>query len=460
MRGRDRRLLIGHLVWVALLALAAVMDGTICFPGALILAGASSALVLARAARDDGPLGRAWARLAGGAVLWAAADAVRIAVQPEVPSVADALHLAGSAMVLWAILAISGRQKIARVLDVCIVCLGFGVWILEAMSPPLQAAERADPITALVLFSHPAIGVTLVGCSLHLVLRRSDGNRSLRFLTAALFLDLAAQVLDFRAGTNGFVVALASAVMVLVFGLLGAAALDPDRRSIGRFLPEVPVHRRAVLLALSVVSGPAVLVVHSSHSSSLSVLMALEVVVLACCIAVRTWFLVTALGRAARSDALTGVLTRTGLTFELDHDDGGYGLLFCDVDHFKEINDSLGHEAGDRVLRVVAERIRRQLRSGDLVARFGGDEFVVVCPRLDDSSLERLAERIRSRLDGTIDVGPSGVTPVSVSVGAIRVAPGESFDHALRRADVEMYRVKRDRRPEPAPPAADPAPVG
>jgi diguanylate cyclase (GGDEF)-like protein len=184
--------------------------------------------------------------------------------------------------------------------------------------------------------------------------------------------------------------------------------------------------------------------------------MALEVVVLACCIAVRTWFLVTALGRAARSDALTGVLTRTGLTFELDHDDGGYGLLFCDVDHFKEINDSLGHEAGDRVLQVVADRIRRQLRSGDLIARFGGDEFVVVCRGLDESSLEPLADRIRRRLDGTVDVGRCGVTPVSVSVGAIRVAPGEPFDHALQRADAEMYRVKRDRRPQLAPPPPGP----
>jgi diguanylate cyclase (GGDEF)-like protein len=117
------------------------------------------------------------------------------------------------------------------------------------------------------------------------------------------------------------------------------------------------------------------------------------------------------------------------------------GVLFCDVDGFKAINDALGHEAGDRVLRHVAERLGSAMRAGDTVARIGGDEFVAVCPRLPArGDLDALVARVAAAL-----AEPSPVAPVGVSIGAILARPGEGAAGVLRRADAAMYAEKARR---------------
>jgi diguanylate cyclase (GGDEF)-like protein/PAS domain S-box-containing protein len=119
-------------------------------------------------------------------------------------------------------------------------------------------------------------------------------------------------------------------------------------------------------------------------------------------------------------------------------------LLFCDLDHFKDVNDKYGHEAGDLALREIAGRLLAEVRHGDTVARLGGDEFAILAEDIADDDLDVLVERIIESicrpLEG-IDV------PVTVSIGTAIVSPHVSdLDELLRTADDAMYQAKRRRR--------------
>ncbi|QLA16971.1 GGDEF domain-containing protein [Desulfolutivibrio sulfoxidireducens] len=120
--------------------------------------------------------------------------------------------------------------------------------------------------------------------------------------------------------------------------------------------------------------------------------------------------------------------------------------LFIDLDRFKAINDTLGHEAGDRVLTAVSARLKDAMRRYDIFARLGGDEFVAILPDTDLPEAAALADRIRRAVAG-LDVARATGTPtpltVSASVGIARHQPGEGLDDLIRRADADMYTVKR-----------------
>ncbi|MFN8040064.1 MAG: diguanylate cyclase [Acidimicrobiales bacterium] len=146
---------------------------------------------------------------------------------------------------------------------------------------------------------------------------------------------------------------------------------------------------------------------------------------------------------AARLDALTGLANRRTFYGVIDGGPGPGAVLYCDVDDFKAVNDTLGHTVGDVVLQEVADRLRRATRRGDLVARVGGDEFVIVCPGLDDADATALAARLRSALDEPIAIDGHPV-PVGLSVGVAVAADG--IDEAtVEQADAELYRDKRRR---------------
>jgi diguanylate cyclase (GGDEF)-like protein/PAS domain S-box-containing protein len=117
-------------------------------------------------------------------------------------------------------------------------------------------------------------------------------------------------------------------------------------------------------------------------------------------------------------------------------------VLFCDLDDFKNVNDSLGHRVGDRVLEVVGQRIRSAVRVGDTAARLGGDEFAILMESTELDEAEVLAQRLVELIAEPIVIDGS-VLPVSASVGMAQAVPGEiSTEEALRNADVAMYSAK------------------
>jgi diguanylate cyclase (GGDEF)-like protein/PAS domain S-box-containing protein len=154
------------------------------------------------------------------------------------------------------------------------------------------------------------------------------------------------------------------------------------------------------------------------------------------------------LARMALTDPLTGLANRAALTQQLDEllgEGQQVSLLFLDLDRFKVVNDSLGHSAGDELLRTVAGRLVGACRDGDVVARLGGDEFVVVAQGLDEEGAVGLADRIQQVLGGPVNVGGHELV-LTASVGIVATPSGTTLEQdaetLLRDADVSMYRAK------------------
>jgi diguanylate cyclase (GGDEF)-like protein/PAS domain S-box-containing protein len=152
----------------------------------------------------------------------------------------------------------------------------------------------------------------------------------------------------------------------------------------------------------------------------------------------------TLLDHAAHHDPLTDLPNRRKLFDLLERTPVGGGstaLLFVDLDGFKAVNDRLGHDAGDELLRQAAARMKRCVRDGDVVARFAGDEFCVVLRPADPDVLRSVAERIVADLAAPFPVAGEDLR-VGASVGGVTQREGEAADDLLRRADRTMYRAK------------------
>jgi diguanylate cyclase (GGDEF)-like protein len=150
------------------------------------------------------------------------------------------------------------------------------------------------------------------------------------------------------------------------------------------------------------------------------------------------------LRRLARHDPLTGLLNRRGATEELvrlmaQEDAQPLALLFIDLDRFKLVNDSLGHSVGDELLKALAQRLSSSVPAEWIVSRFGGDEFLIICPATADPlpRVRALGDVLRSN----ITVGPHDLR-VGGSTGVATARPGQSADDLIREADTAMYRAK------------------
>ncbi|ERK71199.1 sensor domain-containing diguanylate cyclase [Leifsonia aquatica] len=151
------------------------------------------------------------------------------------------------------------------------------------------------------------------------------------------------------------------------------------------------------------------------------------------------------LAQLALIDYLTGLHNRRALVARIEAAlaDGESGaVFFIDLDGFKQINDSRGHETGDHVLRVVAERLTGACRESDLVARLAGDEFVVFSAQLSAADSVRLAHRFVERIDQPIET-ERGPVRVSGSCGFVELQPGRTATQVIEEADAAMYRAKR-----------------
>ncbi len=156
--------------------------------------------------------------------------------------------------------------------------------------------------------------------------------------------------------------------------------------------------------------------------------------------------------REARTDSLTGVANRKAFDEKLHllHTDWErhrrpYVLILADLDQFKRINDSHGHQAGDRVLEKIGAGMKQWVRKNDFVARYGGDEFVVLLPNTKLEAGLDLAEILRARAaDATSRIAVRGEqVSVSLSLGVAAPLEGDSLDSVMHRADQALYKSKR-----------------
>ena len=149
----------------------------------------------------------------------------------------------------------------------------------------------------------------------------------------------------------------------------------------------------------------------------------------------------------ASTDALTGLLNRRSFSEKVGAVPAHLhpvAVAMADLDHFKVLNDTYGHETGDRALRLFARVLRDSLRSSDIVSRYGGEEFSIAFPDCSAIEATRALNTVRTQLDAAITVG--GLPKFTVSLGITEAEPGEDFDVVLRRADDALMRAKREGR--------------
>jgi diguanylate cyclase (GGDEF)-like protein/PAS domain S-box-containing protein len=122
------------------------------------------------------------------------------------------------------------------------------------------------------------------------------------------------------------------------------------------------------------------------------------------------------------------------------------GLLFLDIDHFKKINDEFGHENGDKVLQMTANSIRKSLRAGDAIGRWGGEEFIAIINDADEKILKAVAEKLRIMILNSLLMINDQLVQVTVSIGGTLLNNEDTPETAVQRADELMYQSKRNGR--------------
>jgi diguanylate cyclase (GGDEF)-like protein len=150
------------------------------------------------------------------------------------------------------------------------------------------------------------------------------------------------------------------------------------------------------------------------------------------------------------TDLLTDILNRRGLLAHFDQEcirvkrtERSFCVVLCDIDHFKQVNDTFGHDCGDFIITQVANTIKSCIREADFVGRWGGEEFCILMPETDISGAEVLVHRIREQL-GATEFSWHGLSlSITLTFGIAWHEIENSLDETLKRADIALYRGKR-----------------
>lgn len=153
------------------------------------------------------------------------------------------------------------------------------------------------------------------------------------------------------------------------------------------------------------------------------------------------------------TDVLTGVMNRAGLlqvtekVFSQGFNTSGTGFMILDLDNFKRINDTHGHDVGDRVLQGVAKVISENIRQSDFFGRWGGEEFVVICSYVEKTKFRKLAEKLRKAVSNfSLDLAPPTPLKVTISIGLTMGHKDDTLDDIFKRADFALYEAKSNGR--------------
>jgi diguanylate cyclase (GGDEF)-like protein len=423
---------------------------------------------------------RAWYLMAVGQATWVIGDIVLswdsdVLGNDRFPSPADPFYLLAYPVLTAGLLLLAqGRRRWgdrSGLLDTLIVTVGLGLlsWVLLAR-PTAESYREDSAAAAAVALAYPVGDILLLAMLILFLTTPGAWTRSLRLLLAAVALLIAADTASLALDLVTFDSSKPLDILWLTsYVFWGAAALHPSMYALskpGETLPVRFTRARLAALTLAVLIAPATLAVQQ--------LLGLPLDVWAVVIgSVLTFVLVVArmnlsidqilaanrqreqlqedLAHQAAHDSLTGLPNRAqamrliqGALSRAQRSGAIIGLLFIDLDGFKRVNDTLGHAAGDEVLREAAQRMVRSVRGGDTVARLGGDEFVVLLEPLDEqASAVSVADRLMAEVSSPIPLASGRSVRVGASIGVALSQDGTTDpDLLLNEADVAVYRAK------------------
>jgi diguanylate cyclase (GGDEF)-like protein len=455
-------------------------------PVVLGLVAVLAALRVASRPEVEGSLQRAWRRLAIAFSCWWAGDVIWFVYevvlrQEPFPSLADVGYLAFYPCAAWALLSFpsvarrrSDWTKLGLDALTVLLCAAMGIWYL-VVGPTVHNHPSQGLAMALNLAYPIGDLLVLFGVIVTLMRRSTTSDLSLRILVAGagalVIADVAFAHLSLAGEYAGGVPdAFWAAAWCLFFLAAKAAALPaeapaagrdghPSLAGLGRNHPrrgEQPLARMPYL-AVALAYALLLFVGRRAAIYPLDGLI-LGAAAITAVVLIRQVSMINENGRLmsrlrnlANVDSLTGIPNRRAFFEEAEllfegpglAGPGRHSVLMIDVDYFKEVNDTFGHRAGDRVLSVVAACVKSQLRSADLVGRYGGDELVIALADCDGPAAFAVAERIRSVVAATPIVTEDGVVNVTLSIGVAGAESGETLLPVLARADLALYDAKR-----------------
>jgi diguanylate cyclase (GGDEF)-like protein len=333
------------------------------------------------------------------------------------------------------------------VVDTVIIAIATsgGLWV--SVASRLMATD-ADPTAVLMSSMQPAFSVLTLGAVVLTVLASRLRDSTSRLVAGAAVCVLIGTALQARSGDQGWNDVM-STFYLASYVLLGAASFRPAARRSQAPTHDLAVSRaRLAVLAGSAVWGTVDVALQPTQRWSVLVLSVGLILLVCARIAEPVWNL----AHTSLHDPLTGLPNRTQLlrrlSFAMERMAVGDGdrlaVLFCDLDRFKVVNDTLGHEAGDELLVALAHRLRHVAGPRDLVARLGGDEFVVVSTELrGDDAAHALADRVAAAVRAPLTLSCGVELAPSASVG-VRISTDPHAEPAdlIRDADTAMYRAK------------------
>jgi len=427
-------------------------------------AGAGSILVGVRRYRPAGRL--AWILFAAGI----ASNATGIAVETlettvfgqadAFPSAADGFYLAlYPALALGLVLLVrrrSASRDLAALVDATTISTGLGLLSWVFLIHPAATDRSLGLAGHIVNAAYPVGDVVLLAMLVRLLLGGGWRPRAFGGMAGSLLLFLAGDGAWAAINQSGYAPGqlpqrLLSMVFLLAYGLFGSAALHPSMRELGEPAPARPPRLSTLLLALLTVASliaPAILAVQVAHHRITDgVAIVVGSVALFLLVVTRMAQLLRQVEQQARQllglaseDELTGLANRrVGVTellraLERARREGRpLSVAMIDLDHFKQFNDMFGHLAGDRLLRTIGAAWTRGLRESDMLARYGGDEFILLLPDADPGQAREVLERLQADT-------PAGQT---LSAGVATWDAGETSDELIARADRALYEAKR-----------------
>ncbi|HET9771737.1 MAG TPA: GGDEF domain-containing protein, partial [Acidimicrobiia bacterium] len=414
-------------------------------------------------------VGRAWRRLAIAFGCWMAGDMVwfmyEVGLQhTPFPSPADIFYLAFYPCAAWALLSFpsaarrrSDWMKMGLDALTVVLCAAMGIWYL-VVGPTVHDNPGGQSLAMALNVAYPVGDLLVVfGVVVNLMRRSTAMGVAFRVLVAGslslVIADVSFARLSLSGGYEGGgwpdVFWAAAWFLFFVAARVAPKSADaarltgdghPAMAGLGRPRPQRVEQPLARLPYLAVALAYALLLVVGRRAAIYPLDgLILGAAAITALVLVRQVHMISENGRLmsrlqnlANVDPLTGLPNRRAFFEEADllFDDSGFphrrhSILMVDVDYFKEVNDNYGHRAGDRVLSVVAACVKSQLRTADLVGRYGGDELVIALSDCDGPAAVAVAERIRSVVAATPVVVENHVVNVTLSIGAAGGDPGE-----------------------------------